>query len=109
MVGRYDTRMIVRCGRCRVELEVAGAGEFLCPNCGTRNAVRGDPAPAVPPVLDLGSQPPSTGEPAADVRWVRCPSCSFRFAVGAVEQVGCPTCGTTIDTTEEGVGLSGTG
>lgn len=94
--------MIVRCGRCRVELEVAGAGEFACPNCGTRNVVRGAPQPGFG-VPDLGatsastltgvpaSQPP--GEPAPGVEWLTCPTCSYRFAVGEVESVSCPTCG----------------
>ena len=65
--------------------------------------VRGG-APAHDPlgVPDLGamqgggpadaSRPPAPGDPAP-VDWVVCPACSYRFAVGEVEQVPCPTCG----------------
>lgn len=98
--------MIVRCGRCRVELEVAGAGEFACPNCGTRNVVRGDPSPfgvpdlgaagggSAPGLAGIGrTQPPPDQGPPPGVEWVICPKCSFRFAVGEVDAVECPTCG----------------
>lgn len=88
--------MIVRCGQCRAELEVAGSGEFLCPACGTRNVVRA-PAQQDPfGVPDLGSQPPRAAADAPNVTWVTCPSCSYRFAVGDVESVGCPTCGQAV-------------
>lgn len=99
--------MLVRCGRCRIELEVAGAGEFACPNCGARNAVRDPggmspgagmgPAPTDPfGIPDLGAAPPSPPPPPVQdtgVRWVACPSCSYRFAVGEVDEVACPACG----------------
>lgn len=107
--------MLVRCGRCRVELEIAGPGEFACPNCGTRNVVRGGGAGADPfGVPDLGAPNPSQGlggslgglagvgtppppsEPPAGIEWVVCPSCSYRFAVGEVDAVDCPTCGHSI-------------
>ena len=41
--------MRVRCGACRTQFEVAGAGRFACPVCGSINVVRngaGAPAPA---------------------------------------------------------------
>lgn len=102
--------MLVRCGRCQIELEVAGTGEFACPSCGTRNVVRGA-APSSPFDLpDLGasgplttpsgplaapSQPTQSPVPNPDdppVHWVQCTACAYRFAVGPVEEVSCPTC-----------------
>lgn len=98
--------MLVRCGRCRAELEVSGPGEFVCPACGTRNAVRDAPAQDPFGVPDLGGAPggaspfspppPPPDEPAAGVTWIRCPSCSYRFALGEVEEVGCPACGSSL-------------
>lgn len=99
--------MIVRCGRCRAELEVAGVGEFVCPACGTRNAVRGD-AGAIPPtdpygLPDLGApRAPAPTAPVEDepsnLTWIRCGSCRRRFVVGdGVEQVECPACGQQIE------------
>jgi DNA-directed RNA polymerase subunit RPC12/RpoP len=92
--------MIVRCGKCGIELEVAGAGEFMCPSCGTRNVIRGPAQPENPfGVPDLGARAPAD-EPAPGVRWIRCPSCSYRFAIGEVENVTCPSCSSDIDVTE---------
>jgi len=95
--------MLVRCGRCGVELEIAGPGEFMCPSCGTRNVARGQEPPPQNPfgVPDLGATVPP--EPAAGVTWVRCPSCSYRFAVGEMEEVSCPSCSTAINLAEQGV------
>jgi tRNA(Ile2) C34 agmatinyltransferase TiaS len=96
--------MIVRCGRCGIEIEVAGPGEFICPSCGTRNAVRGQEAPQNPfGVPDLGATPPPN-EPAPGAHWVRCPECAYRFAVGDVEEVDCPSCSTTIHVDQENTG-----
>jgi len=100
--------MLVRCGRCHAELEVSGPGEFVCPACGTRNAVRGTAPPQDPfGVPDLGGAPagpspfggpppPPPNEPAPGVTWIVCPSCSWRFAVGDVQEVACPTCATSL-------------
>lgn len=105
--------MLVRCGRCRAELEVSGPGEFVCPACGTRNAVRGTGAPGANPfgLPDIGgppspfsSPPPAPSEPAPGVSWVVCPSCSYRFAVGEVQQVACPVCATTIELADDDAG-----
>jgi predicted RNA-binding Zn-ribbon protein involved in translation (DUF1610 family) len=87
--------MIVRCGRCQSELDVAGAGEFVCPRCGTRNVVR---APATDPYalpnLAPARAPSPPDAPNASIKWLVCPSCSYRFAAGVdVEQVDCPNCG----------------
>jgi predicted RNA-binding Zn-ribbon protein involved in translation (DUF1610 family) len=90
--------MLVRCGRCRVELEVAGAGEFMCPRCGTRNVVKGPEAADPYGVPDLtipgGAAPAPAAPPAEDVvRWVTCPECTYRFAAGkGAEEVTCPNC-----------------
>jgi hypothetical protein len=68
----------------------------MCPSCGTRNVARGQEAPQNPfGVPDLAASAPA--EPAPGVQWVRCPSCSYRFAVGDVEEVSCPSCSTSID------------
>ena len=112
--------MLVRCGRCRVELEIAAPGEFACPNCGTRNVVRGDPMGGIP---DLGAQggaagaglvgglgggltgtgglgtrpaPPEPEGPPPGIEWIKCPACTYRFVVGEVETVPCPSCGRTL-------------
>lgn len=114
--------MIVRCGRCQVELEVQGAGEFICPSCGTRNAVRG-PAGAGPGLdpyglPDLGavgtkppspfgtpsSEPPSPqgDEPTPGITWETCPDCTYRFARGQVEEISCPSCGVKLQVGPDG-------
>jgi Zn finger protein HypA/HybF involved in hydrogenase expression len=102
-------RMIVRCGKCRVELEVSGPGEFLCPACGTRNAVRGGQQGNV----DLGGltvpggRPPASASPPDEaqegINWGTCPSCSFRFAMGEIETVTCPSCRAELASTPEGL------
>jgi DNA-directed RNA polymerase subunit RPC12/RpoP len=100
--------MIVRCGRCRAELEVAGPGEFLCPACGTRNVVR---AARSADAYDLGGltvpggAPRSAPAPAPDppgVRWVSCPACGYRFAMGDVDRVTCPNCRAALDRSPDG-------
>lgn len=99
--------MIVRCGRCRAELEVSGTGEFICPTCGTRNVVRGA-AGAAPfgmaqggsgLTLPGGAPAPTSIPPAqqAGVNWVVCGACSYRFAIGIVEKVTCPNCRADVD------------
>lgn len=102
--------MMVRCGRCGTELEVSGPGEFLCPSCGTRNVVR-DPAPSPADLggLTVPGGTPGPPAPAQDssVSWSTCPSCSFRFAMGDVEKVVCPNCGTELEVTEAGLRPAG--
>ncbi len=47
--------MIVRCGRCRTEFEVPGAGRFACPVCGTELFHhRADDGPAWATILVTG-------------------------------------------------------
>lgn len=94
--------VIVRCGRCRAELEVSGPGEFICPSCGTRNAVRqapgGSPFGMAPGgsglTLPGGAPAPASKQPGeqAGVNWIVCGACSYRFAIGVVEKVTCPNC-----------------
>ena len=75
----------------------------MCPNCGTRNVARGSQqqAPQNPfGVPDLGASVPP--EPAPGVRWVRCPACSYRFAVGEVENVSCPSCSAPVEAAAQG-------
>lgn len=107
--------MIVRCGRCRVELEVPGPGEFVCPACGTRNSVRGGaPAAGSYDLGDLtvpGGRPPGTPPPPPEqdneaIKWGTCPACSWRFAMGEVEQVTCPNCRAALSATPEGLRLA---
>jgi predicted RNA-binding Zn-ribbon protein involved in translation (DUF1610 family) len=110
--------MIVRCGNCRVELDVAGAGEFACPACGTRNVVRAPgagaglgagPGPALddlglPDLSGLARAPaaPQSDEPPPGVRWVTCPSCSYRFACGELAEVTCPACSSSLAVDDDG-------
>ena len=104
------SRMLVRCGRCRTELEVSGPGEFLCPRCGTRNVIRGAPAQpqpgyGVPDLTVPGGMPPRPGPPPADdpsIRWIACPECSWRFAIGSAESVICPNCRRNLTVDETG-------
>jgi predicted RNA-binding Zn-ribbon protein involved in translation (DUF1610 family) len=97
--------MIVRCGSCQIELEVAGAGEFACPSCGTRNVVRA-PAPSSPfGVPDLGAVAPPPTDAVSDVRWIACPSCKYRFVIGDVDEVSCPTCSARLSVAEDKIEL----
>lgn len=97
--------MLVRCGNCRVELEVPGPGEFACPACGSRNVVRGQAAPKAPTLdlPDLGRTQAPPSEPAAGIRWTKCPQCSYRFAVGEIPSVPCPACSANLSIDQNGV------
>ncbi len=100
--------MIVRCGACRTEFQVPGAGRFACPTCGATNEVRGNetggmappPGPAGPPPGGPGlagvSPPPAPEPPPANVSRVGCPACSFEFFVGEIDVASCPNCGTEV-------------
>lgn len=115
--------MIVRCGACRAELEVGGPGEFLCPACGTRNAVRGGApgAPAgapppgpydlggltVPPSVAGGRMPPQEPGPDPDITWSTCPQCAWKFAHGEAEKLTCPSCRANLVMSPDGLRAEG--
>lgn len=101
--------MIVRCGACRTQFEVPGAGRFACPACGSVNQVRsgpggGAPGPmGSPPTVPPTSRPPTAPPPpppAPDPPSPRmtCPECDFTFIVGEIEVATCPNCGTEVST-----------
>ena len=94
--------MKVRCGACRTEFDVPGAGRFPCPSCGTVNAVGGaqppppsfgGPGAGFPPPPGASGEPEPPAELPIDVSRVECPDCSFSFLVGEVETAPCPNCG----------------
>ena len=111
--------MRVRCGACRTQFEVGGAGRFACPVCGSINVVRngaaGQPppeqpaqqpgtmggyptAPGVVPgsaAAPPGPPPPPTEQPMPKID---CPECGFRFIVGMVPSVTCPNCTAEVST-----------
>lgn len=43
------------------------------------------------------SPPPPPPPPDADIRWERCPACSYRFAMGETERIVCPNCRATLE------------
>ncbi|MBN2112846.1 MAG: hypothetical protein JW785_01825 [Acidimicrobiia bacterium] len=90
--------MIVRCGRCRTQVEVPGPGRYSCPACGTVMEVRdraADPGLVTPP--------PPAPEPPPSPR-VQCPECGLRFIVGAVASAPCPNCGALVSVPQRGAG-----
>jgi LSD1 subclass zinc finger protein len=100
---------MVRCGACRNQFDVPGAGRFACPVCGSVNVVReaagGAPSnmggyPTAPGVAGAAPQPPPPPPPAADTPSPRleCPNCSFTFIVGDIEVATCPNCGVQVNT-----------
>ena len=101
--------MKVRCGSCRTEFEVPGAGRFACPVCGSVNVVR-DAADAPPPSSVGGypaapgaapaAPPPSPPPPPPDLpsTKIECPDCGFSFIIGDIAVAPCPMCGTDVET-----------
>lgn len=106
--------MRVRCGACRTQFDVQGAGRYACPACGSVNAVRdgngqGEPpagsavggyaaAPGVAPPGGQVPPPPPRPEPEAPLPKIECPECGFTFIVGMVPTVTCPNCSTEVET-----------
>lgn len=111
--------MKVRCGSCRTEFEVPGAGRFACPVCGSVNVVRaagGQPPPAqqqpppqqggmggyrtAPGVVPPGGQapPPPPPPPEEPLPKIQCPECDFTFVVGKIATATCPNCGAEVET-----------
>ena len=113
--------MRVRCGACRTQFEVAGAGRFACPVCGSVNVVRNGgagagaaaaggeeqpPAPmggyqtapgAVPGGAPPRQQPPPP-RPEEPMPKMDCPECGFNFIIGNVATVTCPMCSAEVST-----------
>lgn len=103
--------MMVRCGACRNQFDVPGAGRFACPVCGSVNVVRetasGAPAnmggyPTAPGVAGAAPPPPTPAPPPPPVDSpsprIECPSCSFSFIVGDIAIATCPNCGSQVNT-----------
>jgi predicted RNA-binding Zn-ribbon protein involved in translation (DUF1610 family) len=96
--------MIVRCGACRTQFEVAGAGRFSCPSCGSVNVVRDQtatgPAAASPYPAAPGAPaaPPPTPQPDRPSPRISCPDCAFTFIVGDIPVATCPNCGIEVQT-----------
>lgn len=111
--------MRVRCGACRTQFEVPGAGRFACPVCGSVNVVRdgsgnagaGQPSDQ-PPADTMGgyptapgvgggpppNQPPPPPPPEEPMPKISCPECGFSFVVGKVATVTCPMCSAEVPT-----------
>ena len=97
--------MRVRCGACRTQFEVAGAGRFACPVCGSVNVVRG----ASPEDQGMGGYPTAGGmateqpqpQPAPVLPRVTCPECEFSFVVGRIAVATCPNCNAEVPTGQE--------
>lgn len=95
--------MIVRCGACRTQFEVAGAGRFECPSCGSVNVVRNQTATGP---ASAGAYPTAPGAPATPAApppdrpspRINCPECAFTFIVGDIAVATCPNCGTEVQT-----------
>jgi LSD1 subclass zinc finger protein len=101
--------MRVRCGACRTEFDVPGAGRFACPVCGSVNVVRdtseqpppdigGYPAAPGAPVEGVGAPPPPPPPPEPSVSRIECPECGFSFLVGEIAVATCPMCSAEVPT-----------
>lgn len=99
--------MMVRCGACRTQFDVPGAGRFTCPVCGSVNMVREQPqqggsnmggyptAPGVAPQPGAQPPPPPANTPLPRID---CPECEFNFIVGEIAVAICPNCGAEVKT-----------
>lgn len=115
--------MRVRCGACRTQFEVAGAGRYACPVCGSVNVVRNGAAGAgndvgaqeqpqaqpppmggyqtAPGAVPPGGAPPRQApppRPEEPMPKIDCPECGFNFIVGKVATVTCPMCSAEVST-----------
>ncbi|HET9204137.1 MAG TPA: hypothetical protein VFP67_13465 [Acidimicrobiia bacterium] len=98
--------MMVRCGACRNQFEVPGAGRFACPVCGSVNVVRESAGTAPPNMGGYPTAPGVAGTPAppppppvtAPLPRIECPECSFSFLVGDIAVATCPNCGAQVRT-----------
>lgn len=95
----------MRCGACRTQFEVPGAGRFACPVCGSVNVVRDAPAaptsvggyPAAPGSVPGGATPPPPPPPPPPPK-IECPECRYEFFVGQIEVATCPNCAAEVPT-----------
>ena len=95
---------MVRCGNCRTQFDVPGAGRFQCPVCGSVNVVRGaagNEAPKTPTPGGPSGSPPPPRPPDPPSPRVQCPICDFTFIVGPVTVARCPNCGSEVQTGQE--------
>lgn len=91
--------MMVRCGSCRTQFEVSGAGRFTCPVCASVNVVR-DASGEAPPAMAgyptapgaVAGNPPPPPPPDIPTPRVECPECAFSFIVGDIAVATCPNC-----------------
>ena len=103
--------MKVRCGSCRNQFEVPGAGRYACPVCGSVNAVRdtnGSEDPVEPSVGGYqaapgvvpggGAPPPPPPQPDPPMPKIECPECGFTFIVGMIATATCPNCSAEVST-----------
>ncbi len=110
--------MRVRCGACRTQFDVAGAGRFACPVCGSVNVVRNGAggaqapeAPTPPPQEGIGGYqaapgvvpgspppPPPPPKPEQPMPKIECPECGYGFIIGPVPTVTCPMCSAEVST-----------
>lgn len=111
--------MKVRCGSCRTEFEVPGAGRFACPVCGSVNVVRAASGQQPPPqqqqqpppqqnmggyrtapgvIPPGGATPPPPPPPDDPLPKVECPECDFSFVVGKIAVATCPNCSAEVET-----------
>jgi predicted RNA-binding Zn-ribbon protein involved in translation (DUF1610 family) len=94
--------VIVRCGRCRTQFQVPGAGRYACPSCGTGNEVRVESGPADGPAAagaggeGIAGVPPAPSPPSTPSPRTECGSCGFSFIVGDIEVARCPNCGAEV-------------
>jgi LSD1 subclass zinc finger protein len=95
---------MVRCGACRNQFEVPGAGRFACPVCGSVNVVRDQAGSApsnmggYPTAPGVAGAPPQPPPPPAPRPRIECPDCTFTFIVGDIEIATCPNCGARVNT-----------
>lgn len=120
--------MKVRCGSCRTEFDVPGAGRFACPVCSSVNVVRaaadqGQPPPqqqppqqpppqqqrpaqqqgmggyrTAPGVVPGAGSPPPPPPPDEPLPKIECPECDFTFVVGKIATATCPNCSAEVPT-----------
>jgi len=90
--------MRVRCGACRTQFDVAGAGRYACPVCGSVNVVRDAPGMVGEPPATEEYSPPPPPSPPPILPKIKCPECDFTFIVGEIAVATCPNCSAEVPT-----------